>query len=112
MNKPLSVTLKDGTEIRGTETQINGILNKLGYPKDYLDSIYYNSSSKGKILIKDMDSQHIKNSIIKELKEWLDSQRYTTNFDFYTNLSTIVFNGDEGAVQNLLAELGKRKNGG
>lgn len=111
MNKTMSVSLKDGTEIRGTESQIKGILDKLGYPKNYLDSFYYDSDSKGKVLIKEMASQHIKNAIIKEIKKELESHRYDSNFDFYSNLSAIVYNGDEGVVQSLLTELGNRTNG-
>lgn len=111
MNKTMSISLKDGTEIRGTEKQIRDILNKLGYPKNYLDSLYYDSDSKGKVLIKEMASQHIKNAIIKEIKQELEANRYKSNYDFYVNLSDIVFNGDEGVVQSLLTELGNRKNG-
>ena len=81
-NEVNSIKLSDGTEIKGTEDQIFSIMKRLGYSKQEIDSNYYESSSKGRILISDMDTQHIKNAFLKELKYCVDLQRNLDLDDF------------------------------
>lgn len=108
-NRGVEVTLEDGTKIKGTEEQVISIIKRLGYSQDIMDNCYYDSKSKGRILITDMDSQHIKNAYVREIRESLASYRFKDMTDFVEFAS--IFTGTEietRTCSNLIEELERR----
>lgn len=94
----------DGIKISGKIENVKETLQKLGYD-------YYESDSKGLVLVQEMDDCHLRNSIIKRSKEVLDSFRNQTPHDF---AKRIVTNGLDGGndreLMILCRELASRYN--
>ena len=65
-----TIKLENGVTITGTHEQIIDIAEKLGF---FVNDKYYNSSTKGYILISEMETNHLRNAIIKMYKKWIDS---------------------------------------
>lgn len=92
----------DDIEIRGTKEKVKTILHKLGYE-------YYESSSKGLILLKDMDDEHIRNAIIKLSKEVFDAMRKEPMESFISRLGSNGLNGGYcEEIERLVKELKSR----
>jgi len=70
--KTMEYTLPNGAKISGTLDQITTVAKALGY-KVGNDGVHYNSSTKGLIRIVDMDSNHLKNALLKLHREWSES---------------------------------------
>lgn len=92
----------DGIKIEGSIQKVKETLEKLNYP-------YYESESKGVLLIENMDSEHIRNSILKISKSLLELMRYE---DMEKFVGRIKFNGlkgdDHKCLGWLCAELVRR----
>lgn len=67
----IKVILENGATIEGTGETIKEILSLMGEYKDKV--LFYNSSSRGTILISEMETTHLRNAILKGYKEWVDS---------------------------------------
>ncbi len=66
----MTVKLPNGLTLEGTTEQIKEVLNKIGYSSD----THYYSESKGTfVLISDMSTTHLRNSIFKFSKKWLET---------------------------------------
>jgi hypothetical protein len=76
----------DGIKISGKIANVKETLKKLGYN-------YYESDSKGLVLVSQMDDCHLRNAIIKRSKEILDGFRLE---DPQTFANRIVSNGLNG----------------
>lgn len=88
--------------IEGSNPSVKEVLEELGYP-------YYESESKGIILIEDMDSEHIRNSILKISKSILELMRYEDIEKFTQRIATNGLRGDNHKCLGwLCAELVKR----
>ena len=57
----------NGLEVTGTYEQIRAIGKAMGYENPFED--YYFSESKGLILISEMDSRHLRNALLKMVRE-------------------------------------------
>jgi hypothetical protein len=65
-----TVTLKNGIKIEGASDElIKSLL------KEEEDGEHYDSATHGKIKIKDMATPHLKNAVLKSLKDEIDSVR-------------------------------------
>lgn len=80
----MKVTLPTGLVIEGTYDQLREALTSMG--KAYLipanphdPTVYYNSSSKGWVKIKEMATPHLRNAILKRYAEWVEELRSLTN---------------------------------
>lgn len=67
-------TLPTGATVEGTESEVRALVTALGYGS-FLpsvaregDGIHYNSSSKGLVRIKDMDTRHLVNATRKRFR--------------------------------------------
>jgi hypothetical protein len=67
MNSVL-IVLPNGLALRGTKEQIIEVAQVMGYNNPFLED-YYDSSSKGLIRIDEMETVHLRNAIIKMLRE-------------------------------------------
>ena len=67
----MKTVLPNGLSMEGTPEQIKDVLASLGF-KGIGDGTYYYSESKGPVLIKDMNSVHLRNALLKFYKEWVD----------------------------------------
>ena len=68
----MKVTLKDGTILNGDADELSKILKKIGETDgEVLARLIYKSSSKGSVLISEMNSRHIQNAICKLYREWV-----------------------------------------
>ena len=65
------IKVVDGIRIEGSLQHIKDTLTKLGYK-------YYESASKGLVLLSEMDDYHLRNALIKRSKELLDDLRNET----------------------------------
>lgn len=91
------ITLSNGQEVEVSKDVYERILAEADETK------YYNSNTKGKILIKEMNSQHLKNAITKKAKEeaaeLLEGLRQTTDWNFVRNLENgILFVKDKNTL--------------
>src|SRR6185503_10215719 len=65
-NTQMKNTLPNGLTIEGSLAQINQVRKSFGYMPLYeADGVHYNSSSRGVVEIRAMDTKHIKNAIRK-----------------------------------------------
>ena len=68
----MKITLSNGMTLEGTPEQIAEVAKRLGYP---ISKDFYESESKGVILISEMATTHLKNALLKMYSEWVDSLR-------------------------------------
>lgn len=66
----MRVTLSDGMVLEGTQEQIVDVMKRMGLSGD---GMFYRSESKGLMVIKEMQSIHLRNAILKMYSEWVDS---------------------------------------
>lgn len=66
----MKITLENGMVLDGTVEQISSVLTKMGLSGD---GVFYHSKSKGLVVIKDMQSIHLRNAILKLYGQWVDS---------------------------------------
>ena len=71
-----SITLPNGLVISGTHDQIIDAAGRLGYSNPF-DTQYYNSSTRGLIRIDGMESRHLRNALLKMLREDPDENSKT-----------------------------------
>lgn len=102
--------LPNGAVIEGTLEQINVVRRALNFPLiNANDGVHYESSSRGLMLIKDMDEQHIRNAIRKRLSSGIaniDTRK--PNTAFLTEVHRVL--GDF-TLLGLLRELQSRTSG-
>jgi hypothetical protein len=101
----IKVTLLNGMVLEGTSSQVNETLKKLGYESA---PIYYYSASKGAwVLIKDMNTTHLKNAILKYYTDWVKELHSTTNPQ---KLIAKILDGiPDPTFQNMLKEYATRE---
>lgn len=75
----LSITLPNGIKVEGTAEQVRDIIEKLGYTNMVGDELFYFSSTKGWILIKEMNTTHLRNAILKYYESWVKSLHEVRN---------------------------------
>lgn len=66
----MKVILENGMTLEGTEEQIVSVMEKMGLSGD---GMFYRSETKGLLLIREMQSLHLRNAILKIYSEWVDS---------------------------------------
>jgi len=67
----MKYNLPSGVVIEGTPAQVIEVASKLGYSVDlYPAHLFYKSSSRGPLLITDMESNHICAAMLKMYREW------------------------------------------
>jgi hypothetical protein len=67
----MKITLGNGLTIEGSQREVVDAMQKLGYGNE--DEKFYNSESKGLILISDMETSHLRNAVLKLNREWAES---------------------------------------
>lgn len=65
----LTVTLPDGTVISGTQNQVNSVMKAMGLFVP--DGVHYKSSHLGIVRIVDMETNHLRNALMKLYRDWL-----------------------------------------
>lgn len=65
----MKVILENGMTLEGTEEQIVSVMEKMGLSGD---GMFYRSETKGLLLIREMQSLHLRNAILKIYSEWVD----------------------------------------
>lgn len=63
------IRLPNGVMIEGSNSQIIEAMNKLGYGYD--KTLFYNSTSRGYVLIADMETTHLRNALLKFYAQWV-----------------------------------------
>jgi len=74
--KTLVLDLGNGQTVTGSASEISEFLSLIDSGKELK---FYNSSSRGRLLISKMDTSHIKNAILKMVRNWEESLRMTTD---------------------------------
>lgn len=64
-----ALTLSDGTVLQGLKEKVLQNAKALGHV--FKDTEYYESSTKGMIRLKDMDTEHLKNAFCKKFPDYL-----------------------------------------
>ena len=95
------ITLPSGVTIEGDAELVKYVVTTLE------DGVHYFSSTKGKIPIKDMASQHIKNAILKKLEFYAGEVRTKTPKEFVAAFKKGFLASDITALA-LLKELSTR----
>lgn len=109
----MKYTLKSGVTVEGTLEQIMATAKKLGEKVNVgtlgkLPKGYYLSDTRGVIKIADMETVHIKNSLLKRTKSYyeaLSKEKGLANPAFVKKFTSLV---EDEQVQELFAELVKR----
>lgn len=101
----MKVTLSNGMTVEGTADQIENLLTKLDSKPD--PKLYYISSSHGPILISEMDTNHLRNAVLKILKDWL-SVLYTYS-DPHELVTEIISGYNDETFLYMLKELNTRE---
>lgn len=107
--------LKNGATVSGTLEQVADLVKAAGEVLDTsklgkkVPKGYYTSSKKGLIKISEMDTAHIRNSLLKRTKTYyenLASEKSVATPVFVKKFTALT---DDGTIQELFAELTKRK---
>lgn len=69
--KAMEFKLPNGAVLTGTPEQVISTAKMLGYSVD--DSLFYNSSTHGRVLINEMSTHHLKNALLKMYRDWAAS---------------------------------------
>lgn len=87
----MEVTLPGGLLIKGNKEAVLVAIKQMGYSSKDLfpEKEYYESSSKGLVLIKDMATEHLKNAVAKKMTEYIASikKEATSGRDFVDRLT-------------------------
>jgi hypothetical protein len=75
----MQVTLSNGVTIEGDQLQVKELLTQLGYANTLGTKQVYFSATKGPILIKDMETTHLRNAILKYYQEWVNELHKVKN---------------------------------
>jgi hypothetical protein len=65
------VILKSGVVVEGDGPALYETLRALGM-NAFDNGLHYLSATKGVLLIRDMDTKHLRNAILKQYREWLE----------------------------------------
>lgn len=102
----VSITLPNGIKLEGPLDQVTTACEALGFKKAdlYPEDKYYESSSKGFVLIKEMQVEHLKNAVLKRINEFHNSLRRQPNMTGkeFAEIITLSFL-DRPENKNLLA---------
>lgn len=74
----VTIELPNKLKLTGTKEQVIATAQELGFAISVAVS-YYNSESKGMLLIEEMNSAHLRNAILKMHKDWLEGLRNISN---------------------------------
>ena len=100
----MQLRLSNGSVISGTPEQVLDMARKLGVSVD--ESLFYNSSTHGRVLITGMGTNHIKNAMLKLYRDWAATLNSLSDKDLVKALQ----NGPSDKVfLNLLTEFIKRQ---
>jgi hypothetical protein len=105
---------RSGATVEGTVEQILAIAKTLGETVNLtklgaLPRGYYNSSSKGLLQIKEMNTVHLRSALLKMSREHfgsMDARSTTSNGEFCAKYLALA---DNPIVEDLFTELSKRK---
>lgn len=89
-------------QIKVDDIVISGKLDHVKETLKRLEIPYYQSNSKGLVLIQDMDPYHLRNAIIKKSKDILDSFREEEPEVFSTRIISNGLNGGDNKELELL----------
>ena len=67
----MKITLGNGLIIEGSQKDVMDAIQKLGYGDQ--NEKFYNSSSRGLMLISEMETSHLRNAVLKLNREWAES---------------------------------------
>lgn len=101
----MNVELSNGMTVSGTPEQIKTVIQALGL-KDRIPGVY-NSSTKGTVFIKDMNSSHIRNAMLKLGKDHIEQAR-TFNDRQFIELFDIPLVLTDSTIRELRDELNNR----
>lgn len=76
----MSITLPDGTVVTGTRKQVEAVMRAMGVFVE--DGIHYKSEHLGVIKISDMETNHLRNAILKLYRQWLENVSKQSNTEF------------------------------
>lgn len=97
--KTMQIVLKNGLKIEATEAEVKRLLANQDTP-------LYHSSTHGLVPIKDMDSRHIKNAIVKKFKDFAGTSVYSISTeDFIKEFRALQ---TDETIENLVKELESR----
>lgn len=103
----MKLRLPNGMVLEGTEIQVRSTVRALGLDANRLvEGQYYDSASRGPILIEDMDTNHIRNAILKLYREWVSSLYHIS--DTRAVVSAIINGNPDPTFRALVVELSKR----
>ena len=101
----MQITLENGLTISGSQDEVYGVMRKLGYGEQ--NGKFYNSSSKGLILISEMETSHLRNAVLKLNREWAESLSAIN--DPGAVADAILCGNDDETFQAMLDELQDRE---
>lgn len=104
----MRIKLSNGVILEGTAEQLKEFTAKLELYEGLGTDTMYNSSTHGMIEISKMQTDHIRNAVLKIYKEWLNSL-YTIKYA-YTLAEKLTTGPDYPTYIGLLKELYKRFN--
>lgn len=76
----MKITLTNGVTVEGTLEQINAVAKTFGLTSVYPEDKYYYSRSKGEyLLIKDMNTMHLRNAVLVMFGAWQSTLKTITD---------------------------------
>jgi hypothetical protein len=73
------IGLPNGMSIEGTPDQISMTLKALGYEQLMPENYYFSESKDEYLKITEMNTNHLKNAILKYASAWLEGLRHISN---------------------------------
>lgn len=101
----MKITLKNGITVEGTLEQVSSIARMYGETVTVEDGLHYFSQSKGLILIRTMETQHLRHALLKRYTTFVDSLKTLTN----DRVAAEISNPSDKTLVGLMAEFSRRK---
>ncbi len=99
----MKITLPNGMTLEGTTAQVQDTIKALNISME--DGVHYLSESKGYVRIDEMNTEHIRNALLKLYRAWAERLDHCSGI----NLVTVLRNGpNDVTIVGLFKEYTKR----
>jgi hypothetical protein len=104
--KNMRIQLKNGMVVEGTLAQVSAVARQFGESVQFEgDGYHYNSASRGLVVISAMDTQHLRNALLKRYATFVESLKQLDN----NRVAAEISNPSDKTLVGLMAEFSRRK---
>jgi hypothetical protein len=107
----MKYTLRNGATLEGTPDQIVAVARSLGETVNFDDGLHYLSATRGLMLIRDMDLNHLRNALVKRYAAFVATLE-SKNGKTHAQVCSEIQSPSDKTLVGLMAELTRRGRNG